>query len=246
VDAGSYLVSLLLLRSLRAPDSAQPRPEPEGTSLVHEAISGVREIRRHPLLRGLGGFLAAWSVLSGAITALTVPFLLRTIAVPTSLYGLLYAVTGGAGLIGSVVGGALIRRRIGVARIAFVGFVIGAAATVLLPAAYGSTAVATTVAMLGLALPAIGGAIANIGLTGVLTEDVPGHVLGRVIAALKTAAMTATIAGALGGGFLGDAIGVRAALWLLAGAALLSPLLLSPAIRVTRERPVPVSQGASA
>jgi MFS family permease len=243
VDAASYLVSLACLVSLHAPDRGTARSEP--TSVVREAAEGVREIGRHRLLRALVGFLLLISGTLGATGALAVPFLLRTLGIPTSLYGLMFAFTGLAGLFGSLVGERLVRRRVSYPVLTHAGFGGAVVAAMLLPAASGSAPTTTTLAVLGIALPVLGGAIANIGLTGVITTTVPEHLLGRVLAALKTATVTAQVTGTLLGGVIGNAVGVRPALWSCCLAALAGLLLTAPALRSApaEASPVPAKVG---
>ena len=240
VDAASYVFSFVSLMRLRAPDRAVPRRDDEGEeSLLREAAAGVRAVAGHPFLRALTGFLVAWGAIMAAITALTVSFLLGTLRIPTAWYGALFAFTGLAGLAGSLLGGRWVGR-ISYPVLTLGGFAGAILTSLLLPVAAGPLVVAASLAVLGIALPVFFGAIANIGLTGVLTVDISEGVLGRVLAALRTATMTAQVAGALLGGLLGDLVGVRLALWLCSVAALGSLVLATPAVRSMRPAAVPV------
>jgi predicted MFS family arabinose efflux permease len=238
IDALTYLVSLILLLSIRAPDRRAAQPEPAGgrrsqASVRGQIAEGVRELRRQRFLYALVTFLVVLSLVSGGIAALTAPFVLRTLGVPVTLFGLLYAVTGVAGLAGSLVATRLVSR-VSNSSLALAGFAGAAGSLLIFPLAGGGPIVTAVVAGLGVALPILFGAVANVGLTGVMTVDVPAHVLGRVTATMQTAVTTAQFAGALLGGLLGDVIGVRSSLFVCGLVALCSVGLLLSAARKAR------------
>jgi predicted MFS family arabinose efflux permease len=215
--------------------------------LAQDAAAAIREIGRHPFLRALVWFLILWSGVVGAIGALTGIFLLRTLHIPVSVYGLLFAFTGLAGIAGSAVGGRAAGNRSSYPVLALLGFGGGIIATMLLPMAGGPLPAVATLAVLGIALPVLCGAVANIGLTGVMVNDVPEPMLGRVLGTLRTATTVVRVPGALLGGVLGDAFGIRSALWVCCVAALASLVLTIPAMRAVRTRraAVPLCMPAS-
>jgi MFS family permease len=236
VDAASYLASLLLLTSIRTPDHGT---EPVATttesapSVLREAAEGFREAVRHPFLRAFSGFTVARSLVVGALATITAPFLLRTLGLPVGLYSLLFAATGLAGLAGSVLAGRLVDR-MGLRRLAVLGSGGAVVTGVLLPLAGGPVLVTAGCTVLGLGLPVLFGAIANVGLSGAITECVPEEVLGRVVASLRTVSTGSQVIGSLAGGLLGSALGLRSAVWLCAALSLASGLLMLPAIRSDR------------
>jgi predicted MFS family arabinose efflux permease len=185
---------------------------------------------RATFLRALSVFLMVISAAAGAVSVLSVPFLLRTLALPVAVFGWLYALGAAAGLAGSALAARLVERVSG-RTLTVAGYALAAAAMPLLPVAGGTFPVAVTVAALGVALPVLGGCVANVGLAGVLTSEVPDHLLGPVTSAMRTAVTATTLAGALGGGLLGDAIGVRAALLAAGLAAVAGLAVLLPARR---------------
>ena len=186
-----------------------------------------------PYLRRLTASLLIATCAAGASAPLTAPFLLRTLAIPTPLYGLLSASAGVAGLLGSLVAVRVAHRSH--RRLLLLGYAgVGLSAGVV-PLAFGPLAVAGPVVALGLMLPVLFGAIANIGLTSLVTSDVPEDVLGRAVAAMQTATGLTSLLGCLGGGVLGSALGARPALWIAALLSAASTLLLirMPAISGT-------------
>ncbi|MFD4639006.1 MFS transporter [Lentzea sp. NPDC058436] len=233
VDAMTYLVSLVLLTRITAPDQGAP-PSDAPRSLHREIGEGFRQVAKYPFLRTFGVFTAVRSMSVGALATIVAPFLLRDLSVPLELYGALFAVSGLAGLAGSLAAGRL-AERMSLHSLAVLGSAGTVAAAFVLPSASGPLPVAITIAVLGLALPTVFGAIANVGLSGALTELVPENALGRAIASLRTIATAAQILGALGGGLLADALGLRPTAWVCAGLALVGCVPLLRAVMVTRK-----------
>jgi MFS family permease len=222
-----------VLGRIRAPDQGAERPDVTGQSadgFLRAASAGFRETMRNPVLRTFTGFAVVRSWVVGALAALTAPFLLRALGLPTGLYGVLFAISGLLGLAGSMFAARLADR--GGPRLLMLLGCGGIVATgVLLPLATNPLPLAAVLAVLGLGLPVFFGAIANIGLNGIVTAAVPRQVLGRVVANLRTLSTGAKVLGALVGGALGDMLGLRPAVWLCAATSLASGLLLVPLMR---------------
>jgi MFS family permease len=233
VDAASYLASTLLLGRIQAPDVGAEQPADDGEpaeGFLRAAAAGLRETARHPVLRAFMGFALARSWVVGMLATLTAPFLLRALAVPEGLYGLMFAITGLLGLAGSVLAARLADRG-GSRLLVLLGCGGIVASSVLLPLAQGPWPLAAGLAVLGLGLPVFFGAISNIGLNGIVTDAVAPEALGRVVANLRTLSTGAQVLGALVGGVLGGVLGLREAVWLGAATSLASGLLLFPLIR---------------
>jgi predicted MFS family arabinose efflux permease len=249
LDALTYLASLVMLTRIRAADHGAEEPTAGAPrSLLRDIGQGFGVVLRHPFLRAFTAFTAFRSLSVGALATILAPFLLRDLAVPLWLYGALFAFSGLAGLAGSLVAGRL-ATRLGLRPLAVLGSVGVVASSFVLPLAGGPLPLAASVAVLGLALPAAFGAIANVGLSGAVTDLVPEAVLGRAVAGLRTVGTTAQVLGALGGGLLGGAIGLRPTAWLCAAVSLAGCVLVLRAFTATREprepeqAPVPAAVG---
>jgi MFS family permease len=116
--------------------------------------------------------------------------------------------------------------------VAVVALASAMACSLLLPLSAGPPPVVLAVAALGIGLPVLLVAIANIALSAVFTADIPESVLGRVLAAIQVFAAGAALLGVLAGGALGDWIGSRDALWVMDASGLgMIGLLLPAAVR---------------
>jgi MFS family permease len=238
IDAASYLVSAVSLIGLRTPEQRRPpgaRPPSGGM------LAGLRAMWDHGFLRSVAGFLAVQGLAAGAVSALTAQFLITVLKLPTAVYGLPFLFVGVCGMAGSLVAARLAKRGTGIRTMTAGGFIASALAAALLPLARGPVALAVVLSGLGIALPIFFGAIANVGMTSVLTTEVPENVLGRAVAGMQTLMTFVSLAGAVGGGVLGGAVGVHPALWVATAVSVAGLPLAVPMVRASR--PAPQSAG---
>jgi predicted MFS family arabinose efflux permease len=147
---------------------------------------------------------------------------------------------------GSLAAARLAKRGTSIRAMTAGGFIASSLAAALLPLARGPVALAVVLAGLGIALPVFFGAIANVGMTSVLTTEVPEDVLGRAVAGLQTLMTLVQLAGALGGGLLGGLLGVRPALWLATAVSIGGLSLAVPMVRAGRQAPEPAPEPVEA
>ncbi|ROP40355.1 MFS transporter [Saccharothrix texasensis] len=210
VDAVSYLVSGLLLATLRTAE--QPVEPPPQRDLRGEVREGLRWVYRHEVLRPLAIGSHAWFLcISVAGTAYTM-LVLDELGFDAFLYGVMFAVGGVGGLLGASLSGP-VGRRFGV------GPVI-VAARWLTPVGYALAPLATS-ATTGLALlcaaqfvfflSAILDAPVEMGYRQSVTPD---RLMGRMNATMRSVNRAMIVFGALVGGVLADLLGNRSALWI--------------------------------
>jgi predicted MFS family arabinose efflux permease len=238
IDAVSYLVSAVSLARLRTPEKRRPadgQAQPRSAGM----FAGLRLMAGHTFLRPVAGFLAVQGLAAGATSALTAQFLIRVLRLPTAVYGLPFLFVGVCGMAGSLVAVRLAKRGTGVRAMTAGGFIASTLAATLLPLARGPVALAVILAGLGIALPVFFGAIANVGMTSVLTTEVPERVLGRAVAGMQTLMTLVQLVGAVGGGVLGNAMGVHPALWLATSVSIAGLSLAVPMVRAGRRAPEP-------
>lgn len=252
IDAATYVLSASALLAMRSSDQVEPPPRLEGADGLRSAAAGLMFFVRQPFHRGLLVFILVPAAASSGLSALTGPFLLRVIRLPTAYYGLAFALSGLAGLAGSAIAARYVGRAGDPRRAVILAFTLSTACYLLLPLASGPLALATFVAALGIGTPIFFGAIANAALSSVMGIDVPEGEMGRVAAALQVVASLAAMLGSLLGGELGDRLGVRDALWTLCAVALAAAAIAAPqALRAARHmraasQQTPVLVGADA
>lgn len=229
IDAVSYLLSAGALMSMHAPDLVPPSPERASAGTFRGAASGLRFFAGHPFHRALLVFLVVPVAAMAGLSTLTGPFLLRVIHLPTAYYGLAFVLSGVMGLAGSAVAARVLGPHRDPRRVTILAFTGGMTCCLLLPLAAGPLPLAVGCAALGLGLPVLFSAIANVGLVSIFSADVSEGEMGRIAAALQVIAACAAMLGALAAGVLGDHLGIRPALWAVCAAGLLATLLAGPA-----------------
>ncbi len=104
IDAGSYVISAIALRSIR-----KPEPEPghmeQGEPMGERIASGLRFVRAQPVLRALAGCSAVTNLFGFAFLAVYVAFMVRELGLSDFQIGLVFATGGVGALIGSVLAG---------------------------------------------------------------------------------------------------------------------------------------------
>lgn len=238
VDAVSYLLSGLLFAGIR---KAEPphEPPPGGTSLVAEVREGLATLFGHPVLRAMGLANAAMDFGSGMIGSVILLFVVRDLGFEPGIAGLIFAVGGVTSLLGAVFSRPL-TRRIGMGPAMIVGLGMFVVSTLFIPLAQGATIAG---AMLLVAQQLLGDPgytiheVNQVSLRQVLT---PGRLLGRVSSGMRLSGLAAMLVGSLAAGVIGEAWGLRAALFTAIGVETLAVALLffSP-VRHLREVEAP-------
>jgi len=228
LDAISYLVDAVLIGSIRLDEGA--RPERVRRRLGAEIREGLRFTYRHPVLAPLAISTHVWFLANGAGLTVLAVFALRTIDLSALVYGVLFAVSGVAMLIGASAAPA-VGRRLGAGRAVIAGRVLYPVAWVLVAFAPVGGGIGTVVLLgAGLALHGLAGGIENANEMGYWQAATPDRLLGRVNGARRAANRTVAAVGALVGGLavtvLGPRPAVAAVVVVFAVAAMIA--LLSP------------------
>jgi predicted MFS family arabinose efflux permease len=236
IDAASFLVSAVSLLLIHKPE---PRPAPvEQPNLRREIADGLRALFGQPVLRAMALARITATFFGNFYAALYVMYAIRELGIGPAVLGLIIASGGIGSFLGALLAGPLARRlRLGTLLIGCT--IVGGALGLLTPLAAGqSLVVAATFLFVG----QISGDMLDtvylihaLSLRQVITSDA---MLGRMNASMEFLQGGVATAGVLAGGLLGEAIGVRGAVWIAAlgsGAEFLW-LLFSP-VRALRVMP---------
>jgi predicted MFS family arabinose efflux permease len=220
VDAVSYLVSAVVLRTLPARHARRPEtPTPMG-AMIRE---GWAFVTRDPMMGPAMWSATAVNLVCGAHLALFPLYLVRELHASAAVVGVLLAVDG----VGALIGAALTTRltnALGTARgLIILGFA-SAAGAFIIPAATGRAAyVAFTVGVL-----IFSGGVVVFSVTTRTYRQIasPPELLSRVMATVRFVSWGAIPVGGLVAGALAGPLGARATLLIFAAAAVLAPLAL--------------------
>jgi MFS family permease len=229
VDAIGYAVSALILGGIRKRE--EPAAVEEAPSVWRDIALGFGASWRHPLVRPILLATAASTFVGGTFAALYMIYLLKELALDVSTVGIVIAM-GGVGALFGAVASPVLTRKLGLGPAMIVFLLLAEAAGLLIPAAAGPTWL-VLVFLLGHQLIGDGLHVAFIVQSVSLRQRVlPLEVLGRSNAAFQAVTGALLPLGALAAGLLADLVGIRPALWIGLGSALVAPLCLLPLWKV--------------
>lgn len=235
VDALTFLTSALLLGLIRSPEARVVVAERPGTR--KELAEGFRMVLGNPILRAFAGRAATSSFFGAFFGALYSLYLIRVLGISPAGVGVTVAFGGIGELIGAALAPRLVRR-LGIGRSVIAAWIVSGAAGFLIPLARGPIALAMAMLMTAqlfgdMAYPIVG--VPEMSLRQTLTPD---RLLGRVNATMQLIGEGVFPFGLIVGGALGQAIGIRQALWVaVVGGLLALPWILFSPIPRLRELP---------
>jgi MFS family permease len=243
-NAISFLVSAACLLGVRGGSARAMPARASRTGLRREITDGVRYVAGDPYLRPLTIWAAAVNLGLTGFGALAVVFLVRVVGLGPGLAGLLLAAAGAGGLLGALVA-RRISARLGTARTLLLSAVGALPFALLIPLTEPGPRLAFFV--LGLLISGAGIVAGSVILGTFRQTYCPPRLLGRVTATMRFLLIGTNPLGALMAGGLATWLGVRPALWIMLGIAVLSGgLLLTRTFRGVKDLPAGPESAAPA
>ena len=225
IDACSFVVSALLIGRIRArepfhdrQDSAQ---QAAGASLLREAREGAALVWRHPLLRPLFLSTTLLTFFMSFMASLYTLFALQTLHLSPGVLGLVIGCGGIGALAGAASTPALVRW-IGPGRAALAALLLGGFAQVFIPLAPADPFAG---AAFLIASQFFGDGLLTVYLiteTSLRQQAVAAEALGRAAAVWKMAASIIAPIGMMLGALLAEYAGIRVAMGVLVGGAIIA------------------------
>lgn len=227
VDAATYVVSVISLALIRAPEPhPQPAAErPKLIQLAREVAEGLRLTWAHPARRAIAGAGAINALCGSLLETALVIFILRDLDISPALMGLSFGVGGVAAFVGAVAT-ERVTAQLGLARTLRWSAWVSRGLGLLIPLAGGPIWLAFAL----ITIPQLGDAaytIYDISATSALQLVTPSRALGRVVASGSTLRSAGSLVGLALGATAGAALGPRGTLGVAMVGMLLGPLLLS-------------------
>jgi MFS family permease len=243
-NAISFLVSAACLLRIRG-GGARIIPVPGSrTGIRREIAEGVRYVAGDPYLRPLTIWASLVNLGLTGYGALAVVFLVRTVGLGPGPAGLLLAASGAGGLLGALVA-RRIAARFGTARTLLLSALGALPFGLLIPLTGPGARLAFFVS--GLLISASGVVAGSVILGSFRQTYCPPQLLGRITATMRFLLVGTNPLGALMAGGLGTWLGVRPALWIMIGIAVLSgALLLTRTFRGLKDLPAAPPGAAAA
>jgi MFS family permease len=227
-NAGLLVLSALILRRVKVFERRDARPAGDGLAQFgRDLMAGLRFCVGHKLLLTLAVLMGVWQMAHYAAMVVQILFATRTLGLSEQAVGLCYMGMGLGTILGSVYG-RKVSARIGPGPCLVVGYAIcgvGWGLLAVAPAnAWGVAAFALMMMMF-----ATGAVFIFINFLALRQAVTPQRLLGRMTSTMRWLTLLAAGPGALLGGWLGEHVGLRAALGF---AAIASALLILVAWRL--------------
>ena len=214
-DALLLLVSATILRGVAVKETPSATNAPFWPAMR----AGLNFVRGHSLLVTMASCVGVWQLCNQAAMVVQILFATRQLGLNERGVGLCYVALG-AGTVAASALGYRVVRRLGPGPTLVLGFAICAAGWLLLAVAplnrLGIAAYAFMLLSYGM-----GAVFIFINFLSLRQSVTPAPMLGRMTSTMRWLILLPAGPGALLGGWLGDHVGLRAALWFAGGTALL-------------------------
>ncbi|GAA1407436.1 MFS transporter [Kitasatospora putterlickiae] len=244
-DAFSFAFSaatLALIKSPGRPEARSPAAGPREAvrSWWAEVRAGLAFVLGQAELRALVVETAIFNACEQGMMVIYLVYAVRELGFSPVLLGLSLAAAGIGAMIGTFFSEGA-SARIGLGPTVVVGSVLGCASYLLVPAATGDRAAVFGTVCAGFAISGISIGLSNVLQVSLRQALTPDSLSGRTTASFRFVAYGTVPIGTLLGGVLGEAIGLRSALWVMSTALLLGPLAIicSP---LPRRRELPATE----
>ena len=255
IDSVTYVVSALLLGTIRTPEPPPP-PRADREPVLAEIREGLRLVIGNPVLRAFAIAQMTLAAMFGVFGAVWFLFVLEDLKISAAILGVIAAVGGVSGFVGAVVA-TRATQRWGIGPVAIAAMLLTALGNAFIPIApAGLPFVAIGCLVMAQIVGDSAATVYDITEVSVRQTLVHDRALGRVTSTFHVGAVLAQLGATLIAGLLGEAIGVRTTAWLapvggLVGAAVLwaSPvrhLLAMPAAAGGTDRAAPIEEAMAA
>lgn len=224
LDAVSFLVSALLLTTIRRENKVELSSRPRSQRWWLELHTGMSIIHRDPILAPLAATQFAWDFVGSIIGVVILLFFVHDLHLMPVMLGPLTAIGGLSAFAGAVTAGRIVRR-VGLMRTLIGSLYINNIGLLAVAVASGPPVLVVFLVALGQSTDA-GRAVYEIHSLSLLQRRVPEHLAGRVNAIFTTVSAIAMALGLVAGGILGQDLGLRPTLFLALGGGMLVPLWL--------------------
>ncbi|MGW7365538.1 MFS transporter [Streptomyces sp. NPDC054841] len=233
-DALAFAVSGLLMSRVRPVREGVRPAHDEPPSLVREIREGLKFVVRTPLLLWNAVAASLMNLFAFVFLAIQYLFMVDALGMSPAVVGLVLALGGVGGVLGSVVSGRLIER-LGLGRAFILGSTAVAAGVLIAGSAPHRAFAGPAVLAVGYFMYVLGGPVFNVAAITARQVITPDHLLARTNATMRFFIWSSIPLGAFLGGLLATLLSLRGCV-LVAGVGLLLPLAvlsLSPIRRMS-------------
>jgi MFS family permease len=238
IDAISFVVSALLLGSIRRPEPPPP-PKADREPVLKEIREGLAIIARDPIIRAFTLASMAMATLWGVFGAIWILFAIDELGLGAAAIGIIAGFGGLSSLVGATIA-ERVTRRLGVGRAAIASMLVATVGFALIPLAPAAMPILAFGFLVGQQLIGDGAVtLYDVAETSVRQARVHDRALGRVAATVQVGSVGAQLAAALAAGLLAEVIGLRATAFLAPlGTLVAAGILVASPVRHLRDLPV--------
>ena len=245
VDAASFALSAVGIGVTRVREAPSDPESPRG-SIWSEAADGFRYVLGHPILRRIVIAVGVFAFFDSAFFGLYVLYVTRDLAVSPGALGLILALGGVGGTLGSLVA-PRISARLGLGRTIVGSLLVAGAGDILIPWAELVPTLIVPILAAAELIVTFGVAVFMVNEVSLRQQITPDSMQGRMHATIAVLVGGCNAIGALGGGLIGEYIGVRPLLLVAATATIGGGLwLLTTVVWRLRDRDLVASSGDDA
>ncbi len=219
LDAVSFALSAVFVLLIRRPE---PLPvthhsfDADRPKMRADIAEGLRFVLRHPYLRWIAACTATANLFGNMTQVVLIVFAVRKLGMSPGLIGVVFSVASTSALLGALLSNR-VPRWIGVGPTIVASAFVGSLAALVVPLATKTTAVPLLITF-GL-VGSFANVIYNVTQVSLRQAITPERLQGRMNATMRFMVWGTIPIGSLVGGALGDAIGLRATLWIGPGRA---------------------------
>jgi MFS family permease len=239
VDAAMLLASVLILRGLRVQEALAPS---KSGHFMRDLREGIHFVRRTPLLLAMAATVGVWQMCHHAAAVVQILFATRTLGLNESQVGLAF-IGLGVGTVTASLLGDRVSKWLGPGPTLVAGVGVSGLGWLLLAAAPANALGAWMFAGM-LACFGMGAVLIFINFLSLRQASTPNALLGRMTTTMRWLILLPAAPGALIGGWLGEHVGLRAALVFAGALALVSALAATRVALLMRMRQLPTAADA--
>ena len=224
IDAATFVVSALTIRSIRTPE-IKPVRQVGGPSFAREVREGLAAIGQNGILVAIAVAIAALAVFNAMFEAVWILYVNRQLGVEPVTLGLMFSVGGAGFVLGAVLAPHLIRW-LGSGRAMITSVAILGLSDLATPLAGGPLVAIVFLLASAAFLFGVGVTIYSVAQESIRQALTPLRLQGRMNGVMNALEVGLVPVGALIGGYLGQAIDLRSTLFLSAGGELIAVIWL--------------------
>ena len=224
IDAATFVVSALTIRSIRTPE-IKPIRQVGGPSFAREVREGLAAIGQNGILVAIAVAIAALAVFNAMFEAVWILYVNRQLGVEPVTLGLMFSVGGAGFVLGAVLAPHLIRW-LGSGRAMITSVAILGLSDLATPLAGGPLVAIVFLLASAAFLFGVGVTIYSVAQESIRQALTPLRLQGRMNGVMNALEVGLVPVGALIGGYLGQTIDLRSTLFLSAGGELIAVIWL--------------------